>query len=297
MRPKQAAFVLKEFRVYCAYYKCDILFLINYWGDILIVIESKENSLFKETKKLKERKGRTKSSKFIIEGFRLVEEAFRASVEIDYLIVLEGNLDKANDYLKQYNYQNIKLYIMKKDLFKELCLTEQPQGIIAVIKIKQAELSNDGSFYLLCDKVQDPGNLGTIIRTAHAAGVDGIIITKGTVDLYNDKTLRATMGSVFHIPIIFDDEQNSIIKKFISNGFSLIATSLEGTNNFFDEDLSGKIIISVGNEGNGVSDEIYKLSNKKVKIPMPGGAESLNVAVAASIIIYEKVRQSSWNCK
>jgi len=144
----------------------------------------------------------------------------------------------------------------------------------------------------LCDKLQDPGNLGTIIRTAHAAGVDGIILTKGTVDVYNEKTIRASMGSLFHVPVIYDDKDNTIIKSLCNRGFSLLATSLEGDKDFFEEDLSGNLIISVGNEGNGVSKEIYELSNKKVKIPMPGGAESLNVAIATSIILYEKVRQN-----
>ena len=151
----------------------------------------------------------------------------------------------------------------------------------------------EGKFYLLCDKVQDPGNLGTIIRTAHAAGVDGIILTKGTVDVYNEKTIRSTMGSLFHIPVVYDDGDLSIVRALINKGFSLLSTSLEGDKNFFEEDLTGNLIISVGNEGNGVSKEVYELSDKKVKIPMPGGAESLNVAIASSIILYEKVRQNS----
>ena len=100
------------------------------------------------------------------------------------------------------------------------------------------------------------------------------------------------MGSLFHVPVIYDDKDNTIIKSLFNRGFSLLATSLEGDKDFFEEDLSGNLIISVGNEGNGVSKEIYELSNKKVKIPMPGGAESLNVAIATSIILYEKVRQN-----
>jgi len=261
----------------------------------LVTIESRENNLYKETKKLKERKGRNKSAKFIIEGYRLIQEAFKASLPIEYIMIREDGEDKISEYLGSYIDGNTKLYGLKNELFKELCQTEQPQGIIAVAKMKDADLDYNGDFYLLCDKVQDPGNLGTIIRTAHAAGVNGVILTKGTVDLYNDKTIRATMGSMFHIPIIFDDEENTITKGFISKGFSLLATSLEGDKDFFKEDLSGKVIISVGNEGNGVSEEIYILSDKKVKIPMPGGAESLNVAIATAIILYEKVRQNSWN--
>ena len=259
----------------------------------MILIESKDNNLYKETKKLKERKGRTKKSKFLIEGYRLVQEAFKANLDVEYLFIGSNEEEeKYNDYISKYIY-NTKVYRLREDLLKELCSTEQPQGVVAVVNMKSMNIENEGNFYLLCDKVQDPGNLGTIIRTAHAAGVDGIILTKGTVDVYNDKTIRSTMGSLFYIPIIIDDENNSVIKELINKGFSLLSTSLEGDRDFFEEDLSGKIIISVGNEGNGVSDEIYSLSDKKVKIPMPGGAESLNVAIATSIILYEKVRQNS----
>jgi TrmH family RNA methyltransferase len=258
----------------------------------LFFIESKENNLYKETKKLKERKGREKSNKYIIEGFRLIEEAFRANLNIEYIFVDDENNKRIEEYLGKYLNENVKIYGLKDKLIKELCSTEKPQGVVAVVKKNTITLNEKGSFYLLCDKLQDPGNLGTIIRTAHAAGVDGIILTKGTVDVYNEKTIRASMGSLFHVPVIYDDKDNTIIKSLCNRGFSLLATSLEGDKDFFEEDLSGNLIISVGNEGNGVSKEIYELSNKKVKIPMPGGAESLNVAIATSIILYEKVRQN-----
>lgn len=262
----------------------------------MVFIESKDNNLFKETKKLKERKGRNKSSKYLIEGFRLIEEALKASLNIEYIFVSDKcEENKLKEYLGKYLTGNIKLYGLKDNLLRELCATEEPQGVVAVTKMNDIDLSKEGSFYILCDKVQDPGNLGTIIRTAHAAGVDGVILTKGTVDIYNEKTIRSTMGSMFHIPIILDDNDLTITKSLINKGFSLLATSLEGDKDFFKEDLRGNIIISVGNEGNGVSDEVYALSDKKVKIPMPGGAESLNVAIATSIVIYEKVRQNQLN--
>ncbi|RKI46669.1 RNA methyltransferase [Clostridium paraputrificum] len=262
----------------------------------MVHIESKDNNLFKETKKLKERKGRNKSSKYLIEGFRLIEEACKANLPIEYIFIshrLEEN--KFEEYLGKYITNSMKLYTLKDSLLRELCSTEEPQGVVAVVRMNEVDLNKEGSFYILCDKVQDPGNLGTIIRTAHAAGVDGVILTKGTVDIYNEKTIRSTMGSMFYIPIILEDSDFTITKSLINKGFSLLATSLEGNKDFFKEDLSGKIIISVGNEGNGVSEEVYSLSDKKVKIPMPGGAESLNVAIATSIVIYEKVRQNQLN--
>lgn len=255
----------------------------------MIFIESKDNTLFKDTKKLKDKKSRLKEKKYIIEGFRLVQESFKAKCQIDYVVISEDSQDKLNDYLKGY-LDDIKVYVMKNFLFAQLTSTEQPQGIIAVLNIVDSREDLNGEFYLLCDRVQDPGNLGTIIRTAHAAGVTGIILTKGTVDIYNDKTIRSTMGSVFYLPIIHDNDL-SFLKELKNNGFKLVATSLEESKDFFNEDLSGKIILSVGNEGSGISDEIFALADKKVKIPMPGCAESLNVAVATSIILFEKVRQ------
>lgn len=258
----------------------------------MILIESKDNTLFKNTKKLKERRNRQKEGKFIIEGFRLVQEAFKANCNIEYIVINESGKSKLNDYLSDY-VDRIKIYEMRDDLFNTLISTEHPQGILAVAKIMDKQIEeNIGEFYLLCDKVQDPGNLGTIIRTAHAAGVNGIILTKGTVDIYNDKVLRSTMGSIFYLPIVYDDELNFLMK-LKNEGFSLVATSLEDSKDFFEQDISGKIILSVGNEGNGISDEIFELADKKVKIPMPGGAESLNVSIATSIILFERVRQIS----
>lgn len=257
----------------------------------MIFIESKDNNLFKETKKLKERKNRNKNNKYIIEGFRLVEEAFKANLPIEYLIVTKEDNEKMDTYIGKYLNSNTKIYLMSDGLFKELISTEQPQGILAVANMKDNILKDDGSFYLLCDKVQDPGNLGTIIRTAHAAGIDGIILTKGTVDIYNDKTVRATMGSLFYLPVVYDDDNLSLIKDLKEKDFKIVVTSLETDKDFYEEDLKGKVVLTVGNEGNGVSDEVYELADTKVKIPMPGNAESLNVAVASSIIMYEKVRQ------
>lgn len=256
----------------------------------MTIIESKENPLFKEIKKLKDKRHRTLEGKFIVEGLRFVKEALDSDFSVEYLIVCDESKDKFNiDYeaLKSYT----KVYLMKYTLVKALSETENPQGILAIVNKKNNQSIKDNGFYVLIDKVQDPGNAGTIIRSAHASGVSGIIITKGTVDLYNDKTLRATMGSIFHIPII-EDFNYSIVESLKNKGYRFIVSSLEGEKNFFDENLKGNMVICVGNEGNGISSEIYSMADVKVKIPMPGGAESLNVAVAASIMMFEVVRQN-----
>ncbi|MGF0108283.1 MULTISPECIES: TrmH family RNA methyltransferase [unclassified Clostridium] len=258
----------------------------------MIYIESKDNNLFKYIKKLKERKFRNKEGLFILEGLRLIDEAIKAKMEIEYIIISKEYEERFEEFLLKNNDLGGKISFLSNNLFMQIASTENPQGIIAIVKKKNNKNTLDGDFYLICDKVQDPGNLGTIIRTAHAAGVNGIILTKGTVDIYNDKTIRSTMGSIFYIPIFYDDENYRIIRLLKEDGFNLVATSLAESKNFFEEDLRGKTILAVGNEGNGISDELFELADKKVKIPMPGGAESLNVSIATSIILFEKVRQN-----
>ncbi|TPE21855.1 TrmH family RNA methyltransferase [Clostridium perfringens] len=255
----------------------------------MLEIESKNNNLFKEIKKLKEKKHRIKSNKYLIEGLRFVEEAIKSKVSIDSIIFTESFKEKNPDLFLKIN-ENIKLIQMNEALLKQLCSTENPQGIVGVINMQNKELKSR-ELVVLVDKVQDPGNMGTIIRTAHAAGAAGIVMTKGTVDIYNDKTLRSTMGSIFYIPIV-EDNSLDFVKSLKKEGYKLVVSSLQGKNNFFEENLQGKVMIAVGNEGNGVSDEVYDIADIKVKIPMPGEAESLNVAVATSIMIYEKIRQS-----
>ncbi len=257
----------------------------------MIFIESKDNNLFKETRRLKERKNRTKASRYIIEGFRLVQEAFKAGLNIEYLIVTSDGKEKIDSYLKEYLNKDMKIYEMTNALFNELISTEKPQGIVAVVHMNEKPLELDGSFYLLCDKVQDPGNLGTIIRTAHAVKADGIILTKGTVDIYNEKTIRSTMGSLFYVPVHYDDDNMTLVKSLKAKNFKIVVTSLDTDKDFFQENLKGNVLLTVGNEGNGVSDEVYEMADTKVKIPMPGNAESLNVAIATSVIMYEKIRQ------
>lgn len=255
-------------------------------------ITSKDNVNIKNIKKLREKKGRNENSQFIVEGFRFVEESIESSFEVDRILVKESVLEKFKEKFSNIEDKNIETYIVKDSLYKSICDTENSQGIIATVNMKNNERAVRDGVYVLIDKVQDPGNLGTIIRTAQGAGCAGIILTKGTVDVYNEKTLRSTMGAIFKICIV-EDLDLSFTKELIDQGYKLICSSLDTNNNFYDVDLKGNIILAVGNEGNGISDEIYHMSSCKVKIPMPGQSESLNVSIAAAIMIYESLRQKS----
>ncbi|MGL4739258.1 MAG: TrmH family RNA methyltransferase [Sarcina sp.] len=254
----------------------------------MLTIESKNNSLYKNIKKLKEKKTRMQEGKYLIEGLRFVDEALKSNAKIETILYTEEFSEKHRDFLEEKSIED--KIILSSPLLKDLSFTGTPQGIMAIVKMENKSLKS-GDTVVLVDKVQDPGNMGTIIRTAHAIGAAGIITTKGTVDIYNDKTLRSTMGSIFYLPVI-EDENLDLVSKLKSEGYRLVVSSLQGKNDFFAENLSGNIIVAVGNEGNGVSEEVYNLSDVKVKIPMPGNAESLNVAVATSIMLYEKIRQN-----
>lgn len=255
-------------------------------------IQSRDNGLIRDIKKLKEKKYRTQSGKFLIEGFRFVCEALESNFDVPLVFISENAKDRWNSFNVQSKIQKqTKVYSVTDQILKSISSTDTPQGIVAVVDNKIINAENKQGFYVLADKVQDPGNMGTIIRTAHAAGALGVIVTKGTVDIYNEKTLRSTMGSIFHVPIIQDDSLSEL--SFLrNNGFKLVVSSLDTKDNFFDVDLKDRSIIAVGNEGNGISKELLDMSDIKIKIPMPGGAESLNVSIAASVMMFEVVRQN-----
>ncbi|MFD3156122.1 TrmH family RNA methyltransferase [Haloimpatiens sp. FM7330] len=256
------------------------------------MITSKDNSLIKEIKKLKEKKHRVKSKTFLVEGFRFVHEALKSNSNVKYVFICENVKEKWENVYKNLDLNNTKRFIVSENVLKVISNTDNPQGVVAVVANKENNLKKQNGFYILADKIQDPGNMGTIIRTAHASGAAGVIITKGTVDVYNDKTLRSTMGSIFNIPVI-EDKDLSTIRKLKTEGFKLVASYLDSeSEDFYDVSLKENVILAVGNEGNGISTDILQLSDIKVKIPMPGGTESLNAAVAASVMMYETLRQN-----
>lgn len=255
-------------------------------------IQSKNNPLIKELKKLKEKKYREEKNQFIVEGLRFTEEALKSSFSIECVVINEEFLQREENvlFINQVS-SDIRVCSLSKESFKVVCGTENSQGILAVVNNKILNTEKKNGFYIFVDRVQDPGNLGTIIRTAHASGALGVILRKGTVDLYNEKTLRSTMGSIFKVPVVMDKDLSCILS-LKEKGFKVISSFLHTDKDFYDLDLKENVIIVVGNEGNGISDEIIELSDTLVKLPMPGDAESLNASIAAAIMMYEIVRQN-----
>ncbi len=259
---------------------------------MIISISSKDNEKVKLTKSLLKSKNRTKESKFLIEGFRIVTQAIDCNADLQYVFINE-NFETKQDhkkFLEVLKDRNIKIYKTTNKIFNDFIDTENTQGIVGVVGIKERKiqeiLSEDCRFVLILDRIQDPGNMGTIIRTADAAGVDAIINLKGCVDIYNSKVIRSTMGSIFDMKII-NMIQDDVVKELKNRNFEIVSSYLD-TDNFYDGvEYNYKTALVIGNEANGVNDELIKQSNTLVKIPIYGKAESLNAAISSAILMYE----------
>lgn len=257
------------------------------------VISSKDNEFVKHLKKLKEKKYRDMSQEYIIEGIKLIKEAIEESVKIKQIIICENCLN--SDIIpKELMYEIAKfecIYVTEK-IFKSISDVSTPQGILAIVDRQNIDLKIDYSqdIIVALDDIQDPGNLGTILRTVDSIGLNQILVSKGTADPYNPKVVRSTMGAIFRVKIIECEDLIKILKQVQKNKFELVVTSLQTNNSIYDLKYDKKAII-IGNEANGVKKEIQEMADYKVKIPMLGKTESLNASVATGVILYEYVRQ------
>lgn len=243
-------------------------------------IESMQNARVKQWKKLLTKKDRDKSGLFLVEGFHLVEEALMHGL-VEELIVKEGT-----DLPLKWELEGIDLFTVHKEIFKAIADTDTPQGVAAACrKPTFPELGADISTVLLIDRVQDPGNIGTMIRTADAAGFDAVILGDGCADAYSPKVVRSTQGSLFHIPI-FKGSLETWVEKLQQSGLKVYGTALQGAKPYKEISKADRFAILVGNEGSGVSKELLEQTDQNVYIPIYGKSESLNVAVAAGILMY-----------
>lgn len=255
---------------------------------VIFNITSSKNEKFKYFKSLKTKKARSLNEQFAVEGIKSVRDAIGAGADIDAILVSAEFYEKQSLDIPT----DLSIYVIGNEIFASLSDTEAPQGIIAVINQREKELLPDlQKAYIYCDKIQDPGNLGTIIRTADAAGFGGVILSDGCVEMYNPKTVRASMGSFFNIDV-FDGISADRLLMMKSLGFSVVCGVLSDNSVCYtDADFTKPTVVVVGNEANGISDEVKKLSDVDIKIPIDGAAESLNAAIAAAIIMYEVNRQ------
>ncbi|MFC1568423.1 TrmH family RNA methyltransferase [Candidatus Margulisiibacteriota bacterium] len=236
---------------------------------------------------LEKRRARHKEQRFVVEGPHLVEEA---GEWIDFVVYSQRF--PIVSILEQKGIACIKV---SREQFADVSEVETPQGILAVVKEQRFELKDvlkgPDPLIVFCVEVQDPGNLGTIIRTADAAGSAGIILSKGTVDLYNGKVIRGSQGSLFHLPIMQIDDVKATIEQLRKKKVKMISTDAEAKKECYAADLRGAVAVLVGNEGAGLFEDVVKLSDEVVSIPMPGQAESLNVGISTAVMLYEAIRQ------
>jgi TrmH family RNA methyltransferase len=257
------------------------------------IITTSKNSTYKYIKSLQQKKARVKEQRFTVEGIKSVSDAIRSDWNLKMVAVSE-HFYSSEDY---DTFKNIKTVIIKDELFDGLCETKTPQGIIAVIEMKDNTKEyhfKSSGLYVYCDCISDPGNLGTIIRTADAAGIDGVILSDGCVDLYSPKTVRSSMGSFFNIDVI-NDKDSKVLYNLKEEGFRLYSGVLSQKSKLYTEvDYTQPAVIIIGNEANGVKEEILSVS-EHIIIPIHGSAESLNAAIAGAIIMYEAVKQRTQN--
>ncbi len=265
------------------------------------MIVSNKNATVRFIKSLSKRKAREEAQCFFTEGLRGVCDAVSAGAEVVHLVVSESflnsslskEIEQLEDSAANFTAESV-LFPVSDSVYDYITETEAPQGIGAVIKMNTVtEVS--GRRLLLLENMQDPGNMGTVIRTADAAGFDGIICMKGCVDIYNPKVLRSTVGSVFHVPIVRMDGDGdnvaTVTDRLHKMGYTLYAAHPRGGKSCFDESFAGKSVIVIGNEANGITDEMLSKCDEFLTIPMLGKSESLNASVAAAIMMYETVRK------
>lgn len=241
-------------------------------------------------KKAKERK---LQRLFVMEGRKMIEEVLRDTPEaMDALYVTEAYLESETQKkaLEGVNYE-----LVSEGVMKAMAETMEPQGILATVRIpeydKEVLLKKEDGVWIALEDVRDPGNLGTIMRTAEAAGVTGIILSSSSVDMYNPKVVRSTMGAIFRMPHFYAENFLAELEMIKGRGATLYAAHLAGTGYYDEPEYAGRSVILIGNEANGLSEEAAKAADCLVKIPMEGKAESLNAAVATALFVYEAYRK------
>jgi TrmH family RNA methyltransferase len=257
------------------------------------MISSTSNPQIKNIIQLQKKpKARVEQGAFVIEGIKMFEESLAGGYLIKAYFSESFYLEKQETnagYFSGYPYE-----IVGDSVFKEISDTLTPQGVMAMVRKPEYSMENmidtPSASLVLLEDIRDPGNLGTILRTAEAAGVTGVILSQTSVDMYNSKVIRSTMGAIYRMPFIYAKDFDDTIKQLRDNNFTIYAAHLSATHYYDEVDYSGKCAVMIGNEANGLSDGSTSLATQYIKIPMEGKVESLNAAVAASILMYEMHR-------
>ena len=259
-----------------------------------MIITSKDNELIKHIRKLKEKKYRDEYGEFIVEGVKMIEEAIHEKADIKQIIICDDCKNQNMMTSEQlYDIAKYECIYVNEKIFNLITEVTNPQGILAIIKKAEKnenKIDYKENLFLILDNIQDPGNMGTILRTVDSLDMKQIIVSPGTTDCYNSKVVRSTMGAIFRVNIIERDLEK-IIKEMQKHEIKVFATDLKTEKTIYNVDFK-KTAIIIGNEAKGVSENVLKLADDRIKIPMKGKTESLNAAVATGIILYEINRRN-----
>jgi TrmH family RNA methyltransferase len=259
-------------------------------------ITSPANHLLKQARALHDKPGREKSKLFLIEGPKLVMEAIDRKVDIVDIVVSENFVKQG---MPNFDQQKVKyLHVMPDKLFAELSTTTTPTGMAAIARMKESTLedclSKPNPVLMICDSIQDPGNLGTMMRSALAFGAAGMILTKGCVDCFNPKVVRGAMGASFALPIVRDTEVATVFEELAAKGIQTVLLDPKAEKTVYELNMMQPLAFVFGNEGHGFAKGTAELVKETVKIPMQNETESLNVSISAAILMFEWARQR--NC-
>lgn len=254
-----------------------------------MMITSTQNAKIKNVIQLQKKiKFRREQNVYVAEGLKMFVEAPRADIREVY--VTPDFQQKNASLLKEVSCE-----VVDDRVFVQMSDTKTPQGIICVVEQRRYSFTDlikkENPFLMVLEDLQDPGNVGTIFRTAEGAGADGIILTSNCVDIYNPKTIRATMGSVYRVPFLYTESIETTLSELKENGIRTFAAHLCGQNSYHQECYRDGTAFLIGNEGNGLSEQLADAADHLIRIPMEGGLESLNAGVAAAVLMYEVHRQ------
>ena len=253
------------------------------------MITTTQNKQIKQIIKLKKSaRERRKQELFLVEGIRMFTE-----IPEEYLYKVYASEDFYNEHRVIFEHMDVEL--VSPQVMKEISDTMTPQGVLALVKMMKYSLEDlleqEKPLFLVLENLQDPGNLGTILRTGEGAGINGVIMSHDTVDIYNPKVVRSTMGSLYRVPFVYVDDLHGLLEEMKKNKITLFAAHLKGEKYYYEADLSGKCAFLIGNEANGLTWETASMADTYIKIPMSGQVESLNAAMAAGILMYDMRRQ------
>ena len=255
------------------------------------MITSTSNQQIKHISQLlKKAKIRNEEGIFVVEGRKMFAEAPKEWVTQIYV---------SETFVKEPEHEKLlsgrEYEVVSDNVLKSISDTQTPQGILCLVRMPEYKLEDvlqgERTHLLILESIQDPGNLGTMLRTGEGAGITGVVMNKTTVDLFNPKTIRSTMGSLYRVPFFVSDELTDTLHTIKEQGVRLYAAHLKGTMSYDEPDYCPPSAFLIGNEGNGLSDEIAGMADTYIRIPMQGQVESLNAAVSASLLMYECNRQ------